>query len=1175
MTRTRIALLAVLTVTAGWLAFQRFQQLADERALEAANEAARAMSRAFVERRQLAEQQAPHSDRALASLSKAFPRPESAWRSGEEAYYEGLLSKGRFDFLVVPFQVQDYALDRSTRSLMTAELALAIGAAEKKVPDPYLVARALGDGERRLNAERINRLADKLRVGRIVWGYVGHSRDKNMRITIQYQDRTEDPRAPRGAFEARQFEKVPFSEEDPPADVFQRMLPEVLKTIGIDFPAPTSRPESRFDSAAKLPLSPMSFVSGRPEPARDAYALQLLAALAPVRAERLRERLIEKSILAILAMSPASPDYRTLKARALMQMGQRPAALKALGVPESDEEKHLFALLNGNLPEVERYSAKIKPGARAIVARLELNEIASAYGVRTQMKSVQEAKNLKLAGQVWPFLAARAFTDWDAWSQHENGRLKVLLDREFPIPSFTAERIVRGAASLDDMSKVRTALDLSVLDHVRRYSETQGTTWCCEPITARLTALDYLDFLENVGTDNLVRRAYLVAWAQALPQEALDFLARIDSVYRDQPQLTVERARAELQLAKSADGARKDGLLKAAYDHALNALYWEQGQTRTAVEAWEVLYGVDRRDYGYPGNLYGDDHPFRSFYPGWGGDWVASDKARLQNSTFDFSPVTQLRELLGEQRGDWSQFEEVLKSIENRFAGSPQRVLLLARESARKGDIRDAQRRYREDIKSHPGHWQSYADLGKILFEEGNVGKAAQVFMSYPEFAKRAGENVVALSNHAFEAGSLFYWRGNLEKALPLYRIAAGLRTGSNASLSSEIRLNLANGDYAAALTGSLERARRYNTAFAYRDYLGMLHAMGHSQEAWDAFNTLIGQISDSELWETPLVGHRMAGATESEIAEWAARDPMRKSGYAGIYLLRAGVTDRMPTQGLTAAVAVVERPVWKLESGGGIVVRPSVDGKVQRILNSPRAPGSVLPLGVFDSAKKTTVKSDLVYFSEAYRAMRTGDFAGANRLFEEALELYDMRDHYLGYLLPYYAFAASKSGNSVPVSARLDKFDAAYQRFDYHLARAAVAGLAGKTAESVKHLNLALYRRLFTQARPLYTEYQFAEICEWLYEATRNAKYRDAALSWAKSVQAFNPWFSWPYAMEAKLSMDKDQRNRAIAMAYYLDKKSERLAKVPKGEIDAAVKAFGDRNLFLRTRKSAKESST
>ena len=62
-----------------------------------------------------------------------------------------------------------------------------------------------------------------------------------------------------------------------------------------------------------------------------------------------------------------------------------------------------------------------------------------------------------------------------------------------------------------------------VLDHVRRYSVAQGTTWCCEPITSRLTAPDYLDFLESVGTDSLVRRAYLVAWAQALPQEALDF----------------------------------------------------------------------------------------------------------------------------------------------------------------------------------------------------------------------------------------------------------------------------------------------------------------------------------------------------------------------------------------------------------------------------------------------------------------------------------------------------------------------------------------------------------------------------------------------------------------------------------------------------------------------------
>jgi len=393
--------------------------------------------------------------------------------------------------------------------------------------------------------------------------------------------------------------------------------------------------------------------------------------------------------------------------------------------------------------------------------------------------------------------------------------------------------------------------------------------------------------------------------------------------------------------------------------------------------------------------------------------------------------------------------------------------------------------------------------------------------------------------------------------------------------MSSEIRLKLAGGDYAAALIGSLERARRYNSPFGYRDYLGMLHAMGHSKEAWDAFNVIIGQLASPELWETPLVGHRMAAATESEIAEWVARDPMRKSGYAGVYLLRAGVTDRMPSQGLAAAVAAVERPVWKTEYAKGTVVRASPDERSHAVLNSSESsPGAVLPLGVFDREKKTPVKSDLVYFAEAYRSMRAGDFARANGILEEAVALYDMRNPDLGYLLPYYAFAAAKSGKSGQVSARLDKFDTANQRFDYHLARSVVAGLAGKTAESFRSLKLALYRRPFTQSRPVYTEYQFAEICEWLYEATRNAKYRDMAVSWAKSVQAFSPWFAWPYAMEAKYATNNSERSRAVAMAYYLDKKSERLAKIPKNEINAAVKGFTGRNPFLKTRGSSKESS-
>ena len=206
---------------------------------------------------------------------------------------------------------------------------------------------------------------------------------------------------------------------------------------------------------------------------------------------------------------------------------------------------------------------------------------------------------------------------------------------------------------------------------------------------------------------------------------------------------------------------------------------------------------------------------------------------------------------------------------------------------------------------------------------------------------------------------------------------------------------------------------------------------------------------------------------------------------------------------------------------------------------------------------------------------MRLGDFAQAKGIFDGMLALYDLQNADLEYLLPYYAFAATKAGDSQSVPAYLQKFEVPMQRFDYYLTLAVTAGLGGKTSESLKYLELARHRRPFTQSRPLYTEYEFGEICEWLYQATKNPKFRDVAVSWARSVEGFAPWFAWPYAMEARLTPDRNDRARATAMAYYLDRKSERLAKIPKSEIDIAVKQFAGRNPFLKTQRSPKESST
>ncbi len=298
----------------------------------------------------------------------------------------------------------------------------------------------------------------------------------------------------------------------------------------------------------------------------------------------------------------------------------------------------------------------------------------------------------------------------------------------------------------------------------------------------------------------------------------------------------------------------------------------------------------------------------------------------------------------------------------------------MAQSSARKGDIPAAERYYAEGIRAQPTAERLYTELGKLLFENGAQERAARVFMSFPGLKNPAEMNPVGLANYAYVAGSLYYWSGDFARALPLYKVAAKLHTGSDSSQASEIRLALLNGDYVGALQGSLGRARQYNSSYAYRDYFGLVHAMGYSKEAWEGFTDLVRQTNEPYIWETALVGHRMQGATEAEVAKWLAQEPMRSAhgpnpyepNYAPMYMLRFGVTDRMPSPELPALIAGLE---------------PEEKGK-------------------------TKGKSSLVYYAEAYASIRSGKFEAARAMFEEASAAHVMED----YLLPAYAYAAGRA---------------------------------------------------------------------------------------------------------------------------------------------------------------------
>jgi hypothetical protein len=1127
----------------------------------------------------------PTTDMAV-GMHGSYPMPPSAWQANEAKIYAHLLATRKFDVLVVPFQVQEYGLDRPTRSLMTAELSRAVGRAQSSpMPDPYLVQKALGDGARRFKPELVMDLATRIGAKRIVWSYVGHARDGKMTITVKdqrWKGRDAQPRVDPGVI--RNYEELPLSDAHPAIEVYQALLPQVLKDLGYEAASSTPQQvESSFTDTA-LPATPFGLTGGEANPARDAYYLQLLGALTPRRAERERERLFEKSLLAIEHMTPSSPQYRALKARAYLYLGLRPAALKVLGEPATAEEKALRAALNGNLPELNALIAQEAQLVPRLLELLEANVIAADYQVVTQKDSAAKAASLELPGEFWPALATRAFTDWDPWTQQENILLKYMLDRELPVAGYTAEGIIRGAAAIGDVTKVQTSANLSVLEHAHRLLASDAAKWCCSMPVDRPTARDYLNFMQATATDNLMRRANFFTLVQGSPESALEFLARIQSVYDGFPEFALERAKAEFAQARQTEGLAREGQSRAAYLDALNAVYWSNGQTRVAADAEQLATALGRQDFGFVDSWYASDFPFRPFFPNWerGGDlqfMLRNARAALKSSVSDFGPVRDLAGLLARGRGKPREIDAIIDSARDRFAGCPERDAFLAERSLKKGDFSAAEMHYREGIKDAPANWLSYDGLGTVLFRQGKTREAARAFMSYPGFRKDSGDNPVALSNYAFEAGSHFYWSGDFELAKPLYRMAADLKTGSGGSLTSEIRLHLLDGDYRGALQSSLVRARRYGSPQGYRDYLGMLHAMGQSDAAWSAFEALVPQLRASQLWETALVGHRIERKSEADIVAWIRQRGLGEIGaardHAALYLARAGITDRMPSGTLAQSIDAFAWRVWRLPQHQGTVVRVSRGGPYPQVVG-PKAwsRGSTLPNGVLETEVKEPVTSDLAYFIGAYRALRLGNASGAVTIFKEVTTFYDLTHPELRYLLPYYAFAAAKTGDAFAVESILDRIAPDERGFDYYLAKAVIAGLSGRTQDSLGLMKNALYRRPYTEERAVYPDYEYAETIEWLYRAAGRREYRELALDWVKKVERFTPWYAWPYAMQAELETNATQRRRAIAMAAYLDPGSERLAKISKAEVAKARRAFRDLNPFLQKAGKARPGS-
>ena len=343
--------------------------------------------KAVKKERERRENMLPYPDVVL-----GMPKPRgerqwiSDWKQGEKQRIASLLTAAQVevDVLLVPFQVQASGIDRINRSLMNASLAQALSGSVK-LADPFLIARALGEGERQLDRSEVIQLAGDLHAKKIIWTYAGHRFDKTanrydnrLHLYFQIQERgkdgvfTEEPPPP-----GKVIDSYEFTDSDPPIAVFRRNLPKIVEALGFKF----SLPEQVKPTvpATAVPRSLAGLADPSPSASDDALRLQFLASMLPEGAEILRERLFARSLYIAWLLPSNHPAARALSTRALMGLHMRSWALPNLGAPENDEERTIVSALNGNLPELDTLLSNKPLSIQRIIGEIDLTDIRHAY----------------------------------------------------------------------------------------------------------------------------------------------------------------------------------------------------------------------------------------------------------------------------------------------------------------------------------------------------------------------------------------------------------------------------------------------------------------------------------------------------------------------------------------------------------------------------------------------------------------------------------------------------------------------------------------------------------------------------------------------------------------------------------------------------------------------------
>jgi hypothetical protein len=1091
---------------------------------------------------------------------KVTPAPASAWLESERELYRKVLARRKADLLVIPFQVQGYGLDRIERLLMTADLSYTIAAAGKQtVADPFLVTRALGEGERRIDFGSIESLATQLGARRILLGFVGHDKHHAFTLTLQVFELAATTGLPAKKVWQKDWRAVSFSDEQTPALVLHKMLPDVLRQLPLGIAS--VRVVSRVGASAKISGSPRTVVTRDDRGGASPELLDLFGALTASTDERSRERAFVRVVVAAWRATNEDARIRFHEAYALMNLERRPGALERLAGLDSPEAVTLRALLDGDLLTAQKSIGSVKQPLERLLLQVSLRDLQFKYEREPRIELSAAVELFGEDSRAWEALVAMRAADGDPWSNGEALVIKQALDAAFPIAGMDVDSLLQGGVVVTAEPPSVENIDIANVRHVRQAAEGIPPTQCCQASTLRPTRWDLLWLLEGLAESRVAKMIYQTIDLQGQMEDALTTVDRDEVFFGGNPLLAAARAAAagRLMYRSSPDVAKT--LSQQIQASALLAGYWAHGQSHLASRAL-----VGEGGYSEAALLldaYAYDYPRRSYWIDW---FIGDERHPEQRSAFtlesiefsrdDVTPLSQLQP--GNAPG---HYDAVTANFGTRFAGNPRFARSFRSAEERKAYEADPIPGLREAIEKDPDLWQNYGGLGGclILFR-GDYEGAAKAYMSYPGFSAKASANPVALAFAAYEAGWTLYRAGHWELAEPLLKIAADLDTGSVASLlSNQLVLGL-DGDYLGAASAARRRANAYNDVSGYRDYLALLHVLGASADAWKGFSQLRASFDSPQLWVSALVGHGHDGANEKAVRAWLLRPEIRTARhqnrtFAPYYAVLWNSTDRVPPSDLGDLIEQIEGPpTAHIDSDGVSLLVP---GHTESSAHYSIQPSPFRAQKVVKLPPGTPIKSKMAYFADAFAALRHGDYDRAVMKFVSLADHYPIEDSPYGgkreaYPLAYFAYAAAKTGDTVGLEAYVGRLNA-QRSFDTWLAKAFFAAARKDVEAASAALETAFRNMPFSDDRPVLAEFQYAEACEWLYRDTRDARFLATLLDWAKRHQRIQPTYAWAYSLQYAYEKDPQERRRALAMTYYLDPAAAHIQKASKDEIAQA----------------------